>query len=66
MNNNQDNNNNDNRNGFFDKNPILVFVIFSVVTIFAFKSLFPSDDMNVNGGSTAYGQSVNKMLHIQM
>jgi len=60
MNNNQGNKNNDNKNGFFDKNPILVFVIFSIVTIFAFKSLFPTDDMNVNGGSTAYGQSVNK------
>ncbi len=62
MRNNQDNNpgNNNNPNGFFDKNPILVFVIFSVVTIFAFKSFFGNDDMNINGGSTAYGQSVTK------
>ena len=61
MNNNQDNNqNNNNQNGFFDKNPIFVFVIFSVVTIMAFKSFFGTDDMNVNGGSTPYGQTINK------
>ena len=61
MNNNQDNNqDNNNQNGFFDKNPILVFVIFSVVTVMAFKSFFGTDEMNVNGGSTAYGQSINK------
>jgi cell division protease FtsH len=58
QNNNEDNNNN--QNGFFDKNPILVFVIFSVVTIMAFKSFFGTDDMNVNGGQAAYGQNVNK------
>ncbi len=54
------NNNNNNSNGFFDKNPIIVFVIFSIVTIMAFKSFFPSDDMNVNSGQPAYGQSINK------
>jgi len=54
------NNNNNNSNGFFDKNPIIVFVIFSIVTIMAFKSFFPSDDMNVNNGQPAYGQSINK------
>jgi len=57
---NQQNNNNNNSNGFFDKNPIIVFVIFSIVTIMAFKSFFPSDDMNVNNGQPAYGQSINK------
>lgn len=61
-NNENNNKNNNNNNGFFDKNPIIVFVIFSVVTIMAFKSLFPADDMNVNGGQTAYGQSVNKSV----
>jgi cell division protease FtsH len=62
MNNQQQNdNNNDNKpNNFFDKNPIIVFVLFSIVTIMVFKSFFPSDDMNVNGGQTAYGQSVTK------
>jgi len=63
MNKQQDNDkNNENKNGFFDKNPIIVFVIFSLVTIMAFKSLFPTDDMNANGGSTAYGQTANKSV----
>ncbi len=57
QNNNQDNNNS---NGFFDKNPILVFVIFSIVTVLAFKSFFGTDEMNVNGGSTPYGQNQTK------
>ena len=60
MDNQQNNKNNNNPNGFFDKNPIVVFVLFSIVTIMAFKSLFPTDDMSVNGGSTAYGKSINK------
>ena len=61
MDNKQNNkNDNNNSNGFFDKNPIIVFVIFSVVTIMAFKSFFPSDDMSVNSGQPAYGQSVSK------
>jgi len=60
MNNKKNNNENNNPNGFFDKNPILVFVIFSIVTIMAFKSFFPTDDMNVNGGVPAYGKSINK------
>ncbi|MDC0932768.1 ATP-dependent zinc metalloprotease FtsH [Arcobacteraceae bacterium] len=59
---NKNNNQNDNKNsnGFFDKNPIVVFVVFSIVTIMAFKSFFPSDDMNVNGGSTSYAQTISK------
>ena len=59
---NKNNNQNDNKNsnGFFDKNPIVVFVVFSIVTIMAFKSFFPSDDMNVNGGGNTYGQTVSK------
>ncbi len=60
MNNQQQDNNNKGPNGFFDKNPIIVFVIFSIVTIMLFKSFFPSDDMSINGGQTAYGQSVTK------
>ncbi len=59
-NNNGNQNDNKNSNGFFDKNPIVVFVVFSIVTIMAFKSFFPSDDMNVNGGANAYGQSISK------
>ncbi|MEA3353517.1 MAG: ATP-dependent zinc metalloprotease FtsH [Campylobacterota bacterium] len=63
MNNNQDNNNqqnDNNQNGFFDKNPIFIFIVFSIVTILAFKSFFGTDEMNINGTSTAYGQSVTK------
>ena len=61
MSNKNDNqNDNNNSNGFFDKNPIVVFVVFSIVTIMAFKSFFPSDDMNVNGGTPSYGKSVSK------
>ncbi|MEA3512416.1 MAG: AAA family ATPase, partial [Campylobacterota bacterium] len=59
---NKNDKNNNNMNGFFDKNPIIVFVIFSIVTVMAFKSFFPADDMNANGGSTAYGQNVNKTV----
>ncbi|MEA3553275.1 MAG: ATP-dependent zinc metalloprotease FtsH [Campylobacterota bacterium] len=62
QNNNNNNDNNNNPNGFFDKNPIVVFVIFSIVTIMAFKSFFPEDAMNVNGGTPAYGQTVNKSI----
>ncbi len=61
MNNNNKNNNNDPKN-FFEKNPIIVFVIFSLVTIMAFKNLFPQDGMNANGGQTAYGQSNYKKV----
>ncbi len=53
-NNNQNNNNNDDK-GFFN-NPILVFVIFSIVSIMAFKTLFPQDDMNANSANGTYGQ----------
>ena len=49
-------NNKNNSNGFFDKNPIIVFVIFSIVTIMAFKSFFPSDEVSANGGQPIYGQ----------
>ena len=59
QNNNQNNNQNDNQNdnGFFNNNPIMVFILFSVVTILLFKNFFPTDDMNVNGGMNQYGQT---------
>ena len=62
--NNKNNNQNDNKNsnGFFDKNPIIVFVVFSIVTIMAFKSFFPSDEMNMGGNSNAYGQTASKKV----
>jgi cell division protease FtsH len=51
MNDKQNNDNNGNNNNFFNNNPLLVFVIFSIVTIFAFKALFPEDQMS--GGSNS-------------
>ena len=60
--NNNQNDNNNNPNGFFDKNPIIVFVIFSIVTIMAFKSFFPSNEMGTNSGTAVYGQSTNKSV----
>jgi cell division protease FtsH len=60
--NNNNQNDNNNSNGFFDKNPIIVFVVFSIVTIMAFKSFFPSDEMNLSGGQTANGQNKNKTI----
>ena len=58
--NNKQSNQNSNQNNFFDKNPIIVFIIFSLLTIGLFKNFFPSDDINVNNGMTAYGKSVTK------
>lgn len=68
MNNNQQNNNNNggNNNNFFNNNPLLVFVIFSIVTIFAFKAIFPEDQMgngsSANGQVAAFGSSKNKTV----
>ncbi len=55
--NNKQNNNNPNNDdkGFFN-NPILVFVVFSIVSIMVFKTLFPQDDMNANSAAGSYGQ----------
>lgn len=67
MNNKQQNNNNNggNNNNFFNNNPLLVFVIFSIVTIFAFKAIFPEDQMGSNGSNSqvqAFGSSKNKTI----
>ena len=64
-NNNQENNNNndDNQNNnFFNKNPLVAFVLFSLVTIFLFKNLFSQDDLNANGNATMYGKSIQKKV----
>ncbi len=61
-NDNKQNKNNNNNKNFFENNPIIVFVLFSLVTIMAFKNIFPQDDMNVNGGQTAYGKSQSKSV----
>ena len=58
----QPDNNGKNNKNFFNQNPILVFILFSLVTIMAFKTFVPSDDMNANGNLTAYGQTQNKQV----
>ena len=64
MSNKNNNNKNDNKNpnGFFDKNPLVVFIVFSIVTIMAFKSFFPENEMGTNTGTSVYGKSVNKTI----
>ena len=59
---NNNNKNNNNNNNFFGNNPILIFVLFSILTIFVFKTFFPQDGMNVNSGQTAYGKAINKNI----
>ncbi|PLY09398.1 MAG: cell division protein FtsH [Arcobacter sp.] len=57
------NNNNNNNNNFFNNNPLLVFVLFSLVTIMAFKALFPENQGNVtNQNIQAYGQTKHKNI----
>ena len=66
MNDKQNNDNNGgNNNNFFNNNPLLVFVIFSIVTIFAFKALFPENQMGSgsNNGVTPFNsQSKNQTV----
>jgi cell division protease FtsH len=62
MNNNNNKNNNQNNNNFFNKNPLIAFALFSLVTIFLFKNLFPQDDMNVNGNAGEYGKTIHKKI----
>ncbi len=64
--NNQQNNNNknqqNNNNNFFNNNPLLVFVLFSLVTIFAFKALFPEDQVSNGNNAHAFGSSSHKTV----
>ena len=61
---NNNNNNGDNNNNFFNNNPLMIFVIFSIVTIFAFKAIFPEEQMGntANSNVQAFGQSSNKTI----
>jgi cell division protease FtsH len=63
---NNNNNNGNNNNNFFNNNPLLIFVIFSIVTIFAFKAIFPEDQMNTGDGTSsgiqAFGQNSSKTI----
>ena len=64
-NNNNNSGNNGNGNNFFNNNPLLIFVIFSIVTIFAFKAIFPEQQMggdSSNSNIQAFGQTSNKTV----
>jgi cell division protease FtsH len=61
--NNQENNNNNNNNNFFNQNPIIVFVIFSLLSVMIFKNLFPQDDMGTNANSSVYGQAYKTVTY---
>ncbi|WP_026803284.1 ATP-dependent zinc metalloprotease FtsH [Aliarcobacter lanthieri] len=61
--NNNPNNNNESNNNFFNNNPILIFVIFAIVTIFAFKTIMPENEMGVTNQNQAFsGSSANKTI----
>ena len=68
QNNNSNNNNSSNSNNgnnFFNNNPLMIFVIFSIVTIFAFKAIFPEDQVGAdatNSNIQAFGQTSNKTI----
>jgi len=65
MSNKQDNNNDNGKgNNFFNNNPLLVFVVFSIVTILAFKALFPEEQMQNAGNSNiaSYGKTKHKTV----
>ena len=62
MNNSNNNKQQNNNNNFFNKNPIIAFLLFSAITIFVFKNIFPQDDMNINQGNAAFGQNINKKI----
>ncbi|MFA9238446.1 MAG: ATP-dependent zinc metalloprotease FtsH [Candidatus Paceibacteria bacterium] len=63
-NNNGNKNDNNGNNNFFNNNPLMIFVIFSIVTIFAFKTIFPEDQMGsaTNSNMQAFGQTQNKTI----
>lgn len=65
---NNNNNNGDNNNNFFNNNPLMIFVIFSIVTIFAFKAIFPEEQMgNTKIQMYKHLDKVQiKQLHIQI
>jgi cell division protease FtsH len=63
-NNNSNKNDNNGNNNFFNSNPLLIFVIFSIVTIFVFKTIFPEEQMGnaTNSNMQAFGQTQNKTI----
>ena len=61
---NDNKNSNNNGNNFFNNNPLLVFVLFSMVTIFAFKAIFPEDQTGNMGANnqTIGGTTTNRTI----
>lgn len=61
---NDNKNSNNNGNNFFNNNPLLVFVLFSMVTIFAFKAIFPEDQTaNIGANNqTMGGATTNRTI----
>ena len=64
---NNQNNNNNNDNNFFNKNPLITFIIFAIVTILAFKVIAPNAEMgysNTNGNTAMHADysSVKKLI----
>lgn len=60
---NQNSNNNNNNNNFFNNNPLLIFVAFSLITIFVFKTIFPDSESGAtNSQMQSYGSSSNKTV----
>ncbi|MEA3316223.1 MAG: ATP-dependent zinc metalloprotease FtsH, partial [Campylobacterota bacterium] len=58
---NNNSNGNGNKNSFFENNPIIVFILFSVFTIMVFRSFAPEDGMDVDNGNS-YGQTITKKV----
>ncbi|RXJ93413.1 cell division protein FtsH [Malaciobacter molluscorum] len=60
----ENNNDNGKGNNFFNNNPLLVFVLFSIVTIFAFKALFPESELSNTGNANiaSYGKTKHKTI----
>ena len=55
---NNDNNNNNNNN-FFNKNPLITFIIFAIVTILAFRMLSPNTTTNNSMNTSFNTKSLN-------
>ena len=62
----KDNENNDKKdnksNNFFNGNPLIVFALFSIVTIIAFKSIFTQDDKIESINNNIQGKVENRVI----
>ncbi len=57
-------NDNGDKNNFFNNNPILIFVIFSMLTIFVFKAIFPETGISNITNSNMSGSLKSKTVNI--